>query len=116
MSTVQVINPYPFTSPTRNVFALALPAEGRAWNLACYPRRVLGDVLCLDVRDSDGAAVVLGVAVVAGVDLLAPYRAAYDVPRGTLWAARTDGRDTDPTPDDFARGRAVLYYIPPEGA
>lgn len=114
--TPQAINVYPFTVPTKHVFALTLPAEGRAWELRAYPRRVLGDVLCLDVVATDGTPIVLGLALVLGVDLLAPYRRGYDVPQGTLWVARTDAKLDDPTPDDFGRGRAMLYYLPPEGA
>lgn len=91
-----------------------LIAEDRAWSLRVYRRAQLGEAWYADWLDAAGVAQVRGVGLVLGVDLLAPYRAGYDVPQGVLWVARTDALAVDPTGDDFAAGRAVVYYLPPE--
>jgi len=91
-----------------------LYAEDAAWSLRVYRRTQLGEGWYLDVSAPDNTPLVLGVALVLGVDLLAPYRAGYAVPQGTLWLARTDATKQEPTGDDFGAGRCVLYYLPPE--
>ena len=87
--------------------------DGRRWALRLYTNGVdFG--WYLDVANDDASALVRGLAVVGGVDLLAPYRH-LDLPPGPLWVAPAAARAiTDPTVDDFAGARHQLLYL--EGA
>ena len=60
----------------------------------------------MDLFDSDGNALVQGIALVFGLDLLYPYRH-LDVPPGILFIS---GDPVDPTLDSFNDEEAVLYY------
>lgn len=62
----------------------------------------------LDIRDSVGNPVVLGIRVVEGIDLLAPYRA-RDVPPGILRCVDTTGADTDPTRTGLLGAQRLVY-------
>ena len=66
----------------------------------------------LDLYDSQGNAVVLGIGLVAGIDMLFPYRA-LSVPKGKLFVYPSqDGLFIDPTVDTFSEDNAHLYYQP----
>lgn len=64
----------------------------------------------LDLHDSLGNPVVRSIGLVAGIDLLYPYRAYAGVPPGKLFVRLTDGQLDDPTLDTFSQGKAVFYY------
>ena len=54
---------------------------------------------------------LLGVKVVNGIDLLAPYHYKDDVPRGQLVAHRSTGRASKPFFDNFGIGKEItLVY------
>lgn len=62
----------------------------------------------LDVLADSGEAIVEGIAVVEGVDLLAPFHS-LAVPPGQLFAVDTEGRGR--APNRYAwQGFARLYY------
>lgn len=61
----------------------------------------------LDIYDAQGNALVRGIGVTQGVDLLYPYRH-LAVPTGSIVCDTTDGLDPDLTA--FADGRARLLY------
>lgn len=64
----------------------------------------------MDLRDSVGNPIVLGLGLGSGVDLLFPFRANALCPPGKLFVWTNDGRD--PGLDSFAQKTAVLYYQP----
>jgi len=65
----------------------------------------------LDLYDSAGDPLVLGIGLTAGIDLLYPYRA-LKVPQGKLWVQPMSGIYADPTIDTFEEDEAVVYYQP----
>lgn len=69
----------------------------------------------MDLRDSTGEPIVLGIALVTGLDLLFPYRY-LDVPAGVLFINDLDGPRQDPTLDSFKDQEVALYYQDLEGA
>jgi hypothetical protein len=64
----------------------------------------------LDIRNAAGDPIVLGIRVVEGCDLLAPYRS-RDVPPGILRCVDTTGADADPLREGL-RGPQRLVYRP----
>lgn len=64
-----------------------------------------------DIATMDAADVVRGLALVAGVNLLAPYRH-FDFPPGVLWVEDLGLGGKDPGLNDFKEGRAELRYLP----
>jgi len=62
-----------------------------------------------DLELSDDA--VRGVGLCAGVDLLYPYRHIDGVPPGHLWVIDKALGGANPRDDDWAEGRAALYYL-----
>ncbi len=63
----------------------------------------------LDIRDALGEPVLLGLALVVGVDLLAQYRH-LDVPAGALFVHDYAGPREDPGLTSFIDREAALYY------
>jgi hypothetical protein len=63
----------------------------------------------LDIFDGDGVALVQGIALVTGLDLLFPYRY-LDVPAGALFVNDHEGDRTDPGLTTFFDRGAALYY------
>ena len=64
----------------------------------------------LGLYTSGGDPIVLGISLVAGVDLLSPYRSDPRVPEGGLWVMS----QTDPGRDSWARTAWLLYLEPTE--
>lgn len=65
----------------------------------------------LDLENDDGTAIVQGLRVVEGVDLLAPHRWRPGVPPGQLYALDVRGSHTEPGRLDFS-ARIELRYRP----
>lgn len=64
----------------------------------------------LDLFDSQGNALVLGIALAVGLDLFYPYRH-LDIPTGILFVQDQSGiPPTDPTLDSFIDEDHILYY------
>ncbi len=63
----------------------------------------------LDVYDGDNVALVQGLALVTGLDLLYPYRY-LDLPAGLLFVNDLTGPSEDPGLDTFFDQGAALYY------
>ncbi len=82
--------------------------DGRPWQLTTYTNGVDGG-WHLDV-ESDSGDVVRGLGLASGVDLLYPYRH-LDMPEGPLWVHDKGLDGADPGLEDFAAGRAALYYL-----
>jgi hypothetical protein len=77
----------------------------------------------LDISSSSGTPIVLGIRIVVGVDLLAPYRA-RDVPPGILRCIDTTNTGQDPTRNGLLGPQRLVYRpiadipeseLPPEG-
>ncbi len=83
--------------------------DGARYRLSTYTNTRDG-LWYLDIRDSLGSAVVLGLGLACGCDLLYPYRA-RPVPAGKLWVQpQTSGAESDPGLDGFLSGRFALWY------
>lgn len=65
----------------------------------------------IDLYDSAGNALVLGIGMATGIDILFPYRARA-VPAGKLFVNPESTLFIDPTVDTFKDDEAVLYYQP----
>ena len=66
----------------------------------------------MDLANSQGTPVVQGIGLVAGIDLLFPYRA-LAVPMGKLFVYPSkNGLFVDPTVDTFSDDNAHLWYQP----
>jgi len=64
----------------------------------------------IDLYDSQGNALVLGLGMATGIDILHPYRA-LGVPKGKLFVAPSnEGTFIDPDSTAFSEDRAHLYY------
>lgn len=64
----------------------------------------------MDLFDSLGAPLVLGMGLSAGIDILYPYKA-RQVPPGKLFVSPQFGAFVDPDLDAFEEGEAIIYYI-----
>lgn len=83
--------------------------DGVRFRLETYTN-VVDSSWYLDLYDSDGNALVLGIALAVGLDLLFPYRH-LEVPPGILFVSDQSGAPlTDPTLDSFNDEDHVLYY------
>lgn len=67
----------------------------------------------MDISAQDGTPLVIGIGLVAGIDLLYPYRY-LNVPPGKIFVS-PQGPDgyVDPTLDAFINGYATIYYEEP---
>ena len=65
----------------------------------------------IDVRDSEGTALVLGLPLLVGISLLEPWRGLIGFPPGQLFADDTTDNDRDPERNDL-RGVVRLIYRP----
>jgi len=63
----------------------------------------------MDIFDDEGVALVQGIALVSGLDLLFPYRY-LDVPPGALFLNSQTDVVQDPTLDSFQSADSALYY------
>lgn len=93
-------------------FRASVVLERRRYHFRFYTQAI-DDGWAFDVTNDDESAVVRGVAIVAGVDLLYPYQH-LDVPPGQLFVIDRDGGDPDGMA--FAEKRAALYYLESEAA
>ena len=82
--------------------------DGVRFVLDTYTNRADG-CWYMDLRDGEGNPLVLGIAIVTGLDLLFPYRH-LDVPPGPLFVNDHEGERTDPGLDAFLNQSAALYY------
>lgn len=62
----------------------------------------------LDIADASGAAILLGIPLITGADLLAQYK--YLGLGGRLWVQTTKDPDAVPTFDNLGDG-AYLYWV-----
>jgi hypothetical protein len=85
-----------------------LTLDGVRFRLDTYTNKADG-AWYLDIFDGDGVALVQGIALVTGLDLLFPYRH-LDVPVGLLFINDHEGERTDPGLDSFFQREAALYY------
>jgi hypothetical protein len=86
-----------------------LVLDGIRVQFSTYTNRE-NNVWYLDIRDVDGAPLVLGIALVPGLDLLFPYRY-LELPPGILFVVDQSGvPQTDPTLSAFINGDAGLFY------
>lgn len=88
-------------------FHVVYTLEGARYGFRFYQNAFTGG-WSLDVENDAGDAVVRGIALTAGLDLLYPYQY-LDMPPGELFVGGTNG--ADPQGDDFVQGRAFLYYL-----
>jgi hypothetical protein len=65
----------------------------------------------LDLYDSSDNAIVLGIGLVTGIDILFPYRA-LNVPAGKLFVSPQETAYIDPTENTFINDEALLLYQP----
>lgn len=85
-----------------------LTLDGVRFRLDTYTNKVSGGWF-LDLFDGDDNPLVLGVALVTGLDLLYPFRH-LDVPPGVLFVNDHQGEREDPGLDTFINHGAALYY------
>lgn len=92
--------------------------DGESFGLDFYTTKVpnladdtVAECWYLDLYDSAGEPLVLGIGLAAGIDILFPYRARA-VPKGKLFVNPEGGSFVDPTVDSFKDALAVLYYQP----
>ena len=97
----------PTGKETHHVTSVTL--EERKYTFDFYTNAVDGS-WNFDIRNADESAAVRGVAMSVGVNLLFPYRA-LDLPPGSLFVFDKDLGGADPSVDDFAEGRASLFYL-----
>lgn len=90
-----------------------LTLDGVRFQLDTYTNRADGG-WHLDIRDSNGEPIVIGIALATGLDLLYPYRY-LDVPAGILFVNDLAGPREDPTLDTFKDKGAALYYLDAAG-
>lgn len=93
--------------PAVTHFRAAVELEGARYQFAFYTNAIDGG-WSFDVASEDESSAATGIALVAGIDLLHPYRH-LDLPPGQLFVVDRDGGDPDATA--FADGRASLYYL-----
>lgn len=65
----------------------------------------------LDLYDSAGTGLVLGIGLATGIDILFPYHARA-VPVGKLFVNPQTTLFIDPTVDTFVDDEAILFYQP----
>jgi len=71
----------------------------------------------MDLADEDGVALVQGIALVVGLDLLYPYRHLTNIPPGILFVNdQTLPVLSDPMLDSFTDQEFALYYQTVEDA
>ncbi len=85
-----------------------LTLDGVRFRFDTYTNKVDG-CWYLDLFDEDDNALIQGIALVTGLDLLFPYRH-LDVPAGILFVNDLAGPREDPTLDTFFDQGAALYY------
>lgn len=97
----------------QNVFFLqTVPLDGQTYKLSFrwVPKRESSDLVdgswYMDIGDD-----VVGIKVVNGINLLAPYQYMESIPQGTLTATRNFGRSSKPSFLNFGIGKEVsLLY------
>ena len=99
--------------PEVSHYDVSYDLDGGRYAFAFYTNAATGG-WSFDVSNEGESAIVRGVALTAGVDLLYPYRY-KDVPPGALWVRDRGLSGRDPGPSDFIEGRAVLYYLEANG-
>lgn len=85
-----------------------LTLDGVRFRLDTYTNKADG-AWYLDIFDGEGDALVQGLALVTGLDLLFPYRY-LAVPPGILFVNDHEGEREDPGLDTFFDRGAALYY------
>lgn len=63
----------------------------------------------MNIRDTNGDALVQGLCIVLGSDILAPYHH-RSIPPGGMFAYDTSGKDLDPDVNDLGE-RVQLIYV-----
>ncbi len=91
-----------------------LTLDGVRFQLDTYTSRA-DNSWYMDLFDSNGTALIIGIALATGLDLLFPYRY-LDVPAGVLFVNDLAGPREDPGLDSFDEEEAALYYQDAEGA
>jgi hypothetical protein len=88
--------------------------DGVRFTLDTYTNRADGSWY-MDLSDSVGVPIVIGIALVTGLDLLYPYRY-LPVPAGVLFINDLAGPRQDPGLDSFEDEEVALYYQNAESA
>ena len=83
--------------------------DGARYTLTAYTNAI-DEAWYLDIESADGAAVVRGLGLAVGMDLLFPYRY-LDLPPGPLFVHDQGLEGSDPDLAAFADGRAAIFYL-----
>lgn len=94
-------------SPRSQTFFCAL--GGTEYRLTVIWREAVGGGWFLDIADPEGGVIVNGIALVAGVDLLEPYRSLGFT--AALLIVSTPDEDADPTYEGLGT-TSRLYAVP----
>ena len=87
-----------------------LTLDGVRFQLETYTNKA-DDSWYFDLLDEDGVALVRGIALVVGLDLLYPYRYLDNIPPGILFVNdQTLDELQDPTLTGFEDEEFALYY------
>ncbi len=87
-----------------------LTLDGVRFQLETYTNKA-DDSWYMDLLDEDGVALVRGIALATGLDLLYPYRYLEKIPPGILFINDQTLPDLqDPTLDSFVDKEFALYY------
>ncbi|RRA01116.1 phage baseplate plug family protein [Burkholderia cepacia] len=92
-------------TPDPQTFTITL--SGVAYQMTLQYRRAGGTGWILDIADASGNALVSGIPLVTGVDLLGQY--GYLGFGGRLWVQGADNPDNVPTFDDLGIGSRLLW-------
>ena len=84
--------------------------DGVRYRLSFYYNKP-ADFWTLDIADSTDTALVSGLRLTLGVDLLEPFKYKIGFPQGQLFVYDTSRTDTEPGRDDFDE-RCLLFYRP----
>lgn len=87
-----------------------LTLDGVTFRLDAYTNRDSGTWFA-DFFDANGVALVRGIALVCGVNLLYQYQYKPGVPPGNLFVQDQSGLGVDPGLGSFFSGDAALYYL-----
>jgi len=90
-------------------YTVTLTLDGDRYHFDFYTNAA-SDGWAMDVSNDDGSAIVRGIAITAGTDLLYPYRH-LDLPPGALFVRDKGLNGGDPDLGAFLDGRAALYYL-----
>ena len=86
-----------------------LTLDGVRFQLVTYTNKA-DSSWYMDLLDINGNAIVIGIGMAVGLDLLYPYRYKDNLPPGILFLQDTAGPRTDPTLESFDERSVGLFY------